>query len=879
MEKLILIDGHSIMNRAFYAIPLLTNKDGEYTNAIYGFLNILFKLIEEENPTYIGVSFDLPKPTFRHLKYSDYKGNRKKSPEEFRSQIPLMKEILKAMNINIYEKEGYEADDVLATIAKKAENLGISPIIVSGDRDLLQIATDIIKIKVPKTKGGKAETEDYFASDVIEKYGVTPQEFIEVKALMGDSSDNVPGVPSIGEKTAIKIINQYKTVENAIEHALDIKPKKAGENIVQYKEQALLSKYLVTIDTNVPIDFVNKKTENIFNEKFFEQCKKYELKTILSKFKEPTKKEENIQFNLIEDLDKAKNYFNSLKKDEEIAYKMVYDNNIFVGIGFSTKNDVGTFIKVGENIAEDEILKIYKPFFEENYKKITLDAKTDIVFLNKHNILLNNIIFDVMIGAYILNPSKNKYEYNHIAGEFLEKEYDDKEELLGTRKSKKFIYDIDKEKWFNYCVRQSYVAFMTKPIMEKTIRENEQEELFYNIEMPLIEVLASMQMYGIKVSKEELIAYQQELDREIEELTKEIHWLAGEEFNINSSKQLGDIIFGKFNLKGGKKTTRGWSTSADVLEKICDQHEIIPKILVYRTYAKLKSTYADGLLNVLDEKTSRIYSNFNQTATATGRISSTEPNLQNIPIKIELGHKVRKVFKPEDNYTFVDADYSQIELRVLAHLSQDENLINAFNEGQDIHKITASKVFKKPLEEVTSFERSAAKAINFGLIYGKQAFSLAQDLGITKNKAEEYISDYFDKYPKIKSFLDSTVEQTKETGYTKTMFNRIRYVPEITSSNFLQRGIGQRIAMNTPIQGTAADIIKIAMVKVYNRIKKENLKSRLILQVHDELLIEAYKEEKEIIKNILKDEMENAIKFSVKLLIDINEGENWYDTK
>ena len=879
MEKLILIDGHSIMNRAFYAIPLLTNKDGEYTNAIYGFLNILFKLIEEENPTYIGVSFDLPKPTFRHLKYSDYKGNRKKSPEEFRSQIPLMKEILKAMNINIYEKEGYEADDVLATVAKKAEHLGISPIIVSGDRDLLQVATDIIKIKLPKTKGGKTETEDYFASDVIEKYGVTPQEFIEVKALMGDASDNVPGVPSIGEKTAIKIINEYKTVENAIEHALDIKPKKAGENIIQYKEQALLSKYLVTIDTNVPIEFLNKKTENIFSEQFFEQCKKYELKTILSKFKETTKNEEHIQFNLIEDLEGAKNYFNSLKKDEEIAYKIIYDNNIFVGIGFTTKDDIGTFIKVGENIEEDEILKIYKPFFEEDYRKITLDAKVDIVFLNKHNIVLNNIIFDVMIGAYILNPSKNKYEYNHIAEEFLEKHYDDKEELLGTRKSKKFIYDIDKEKWFNYCIRQSYVAFMTKPIMEKAIRENGQEELFYNIEMPLIEVLASMEIYGIKVSKEELIVYQQELDKEIEELTKEIHWLAGEEFNINSSKQLGDLIFGKFNLKGGKKTTRGWSTSADVLEKICDQHEIIPKILVYRTYAKLKSTYADGLLNVLDEKTSRIYSNFNQTATATGRISSTEPNLQNIPIKIELGHKVRKVFKPEDNYIFVDADYSQIELRVLAHLSQDENLIKAFNEGQDIHKITASKVFKKSLEEVTSFERSAAKAINFGLMYGKQAFSLAQDLGITKNKAEEYINDYFDKYPKIKSFLDNTVEQTKETGYTKTMFNRIRYVPEITSSNFLQRGIGQRIAMNTPIQGTAADIIKIAMVKVYNRIKKENLKSRLILQVHDELLIEAYKEEKEIIKNILKDEMENAIKFSVKLLIDINEGENWYDTK
>lgn len=879
MEKLILIDGHSIMNRAFYGLPLLTNKEGQYTNAIYGFLNILFKLIEEENPAYIGVSFDLPRPTFRHLKYSDYKGNRKKAPEEFRSQIPLIKEILKTMNINTYEKEGYEADDVLATIAKKAESLGISPVIVSGDRDLLQIATDVIKIKIPKTKGGKTETEDYFANDVIEKYSVTPQEFIEVKALMGDTSDNVPGVPSIGEKTAIKIISEYKTVENAIEHAENIKPKKAGENILQYKDQALLSKYLVTIDTNVPIEFLNEKTENIFNEQFFEQCKKYELKTILSKFKDIPKKEENIQFNLIEDLEKAKNYFDSLKKDEEIAYKMIYDDNMFVGIGFTTKNDVGTFIKVGENIKEDELLKIYKPFFEEDYKKITLDAKVDIVFLNKHNILLNNLIFDVMIGAYVLNPTKNKYEYNNIAEEFLEKLYDDKEELLGTKKSKKFIYDIEKEQWLNYCARQSYVAFMTKPIIEKTIKENEQDQLFYNIEMPLIEVLASMEIYGIKICKEELIEYQQELDKEIEKLTEEIHWLAGEEFNINSTKQLGEILFEKLNLKGGKKTTRGWSTSADVLEKLYDQHEIIPKILVYRTYAKLKSTYADGLLNVLDEKTSRIYSNFNQTVTATGRISSTEPNLQNIPIKIELGHKVRKVFKPENNYIFVDADYSQIELRVLAHLSQDENLIKAFNEGQDIHKTTASKVFNKPLEEVTSFERSAAKAINFGLIYGKQAFSLAQDLGITKNKAEEYINEYFDKYPKIKIFLDEIVEQTRETGYTKTMFNRMRYVPEINSSNFLQRGVGQRIAMNTPIQGTAADIIKIAMIKVYNRIKKENLKSRLILQVHDELLIEAYKEEKEIIKNILKDEMENAIKFSVKLLIDINEGENWYDTK
>ncbi len=879
MEKLMLIDGHSIMNRAFYAIPLLTNKDGQHTNAIYGFLNILFKLIEEEQPTYIGVSFDLPKPTFRHLKYSDYKGNRKKSPDELRTQIPLIKEVLKAMNVIIYEKEGYEADDVLATIAKKAEAMGISPVIVSGDRDLLQIATENIKIKIPKTKAGKTETEDYFEKDVIEKYGVTPTEFIEVKALMGDTSDNVPGVPSVGEKTAIKIINEYKTVETAIENAENIKPKKAGENLLQYKEQAMLSKYLVTIDTNVPIDFINVKTEDIFNESFFNECQKYELKSILAKFKETPKKEDDVKFNLIDNIEEAKAYFDTLKKDEEIAYKMIYDNDIFAGVGFTTKEDNGTFIKVYDCIDEDEFLNIYKPFFEENYKKITLDGKTDIVFLTKKGISLNNLTFDVMIGAYILNPSKNKYDYNHIAEEFLSLEYDEKDDILGTRKSKKFIYDIEEDLWFKYCARHSYVAYKAKEIISKKIEENDQQNLFYNIEMPLIEVLASMELYGIKVCKEELIEYQQELDKEIEELTKEIHLIAGEEFNINSSKQLGEILFDKFNLKGGKKTTRGWSTSADVLEKLYDKHEIIPKILVYRTYAKLKSTYADGLLNVLDEKTSRIYSSFNQTATATGRLSSTEPNLQNIPIKIELGHKVRKVFKPEEGYIFVDADYSQIELRVLAHLSQDEHLIQAFNEGQDIHKMTASKIFKKPLDEVTTFERGAAKAINFGLIYGKQAFSLSQDLGITKAKAEEYINDYFDKYPSIKEFLDNTVKQTKETGYTKTYFGRIRYVPEINSSNFLQRGIGERIAMNTPIQGTAADIIKIAMIKVYNRIKKENLKSRLILQVHDELLIETYKEEKEIIKNILKDEMENAIQFSVKMLIDINEGENWYDTK
>ncbi|MDE6357259.1 MAG: DNA polymerase I, partial [Eubacteriales bacterium] len=513
-------------------------------------------------------------------------------------------------------------------------------------------------------------------------------------------------------------------------------------------------------------------------------------------------------------------------------------------------------------------------YAEEDMSKLSGDA------LNKYKIEIKNVIFDTMIGAYILNATKNKYEYNHIADEFLEIAYPDVEELLGRLKSKKQLFEIEEEEWLKYCVRQSKVSYLAKKIMEKEIKANEQEELFYNIEMPLIYVLASMEILGIKASEEELIEYKENLEKEIENLTKEIYWLAGdEEFNINSPKQLGAILFDKMGLKGSKKTATGWSTSADILEKIIDQSEIIPKILEYRTYAKLKSTYAEGLLNVLDKKTGRIHSNFKQTVTATGRLSSTEPNLQNIPIKLELGHKIRKVFKPEKDFLFVDADYSQIELRVLAHLSGDEILIKSFNEGQDIHRLTASQIFGKNIDEVSSFERSAAKAINFGLIYGKQAFSLSQELGITKKDAENYIDGYFEKYPKIKGVLDSIIEDTRKNGYAKTMFNRKRYIPEINSTNSKQKNAAERVAMNTPIQGTAADIIKIAMVKVYERIKKESLKSRLILQVHDELLIEAHKDETEQIKTILLEEMQNAIEFSVKLLIDIHTGENWYETK
>lgn len=888
-NKIMLIDGNSILNRAFYAIPLLTTKQGNYTNAIYGFLNILFKLIEEEKPSYLCVCFDLPKPTFRHLKYSAYKGNRRKSPDELREQIPALKHALKLMNINVVEKEGFEADDILASIAKHAEEKGFFSIIVTGDRDLLQVASDNIKIKIPKTKAGKTEVENYLAEDVFKKYGVTPKEFIDVKALMGDSSDNVPGVPSIGEKTALKIIAEYKTLENAIANIKNLKPKKACEMLNEYKDQALLSKYLVTIDLNAPINFEIEDCiiNNIFNQDFYDFCQKYELKTFLSKFNTQETKQDftetalDITLELIEDKIAATSFFERLKqnKDKQIAYKLIFDDDIFYGASFCFKEDFASFIKINDSFNTEDFIAVFKPFFEEDFKKIAHDLKQDIVFFNKFDVCVNNVLFDAMICAYILNSSKNKYEYSDIAFEFLEKEYKSCEQLLGKLKSKKFLFDIDKDAWLKYCCLQSYVVFLATPIMQNLLKENEQEELFYNIEMPLIKVLAQMEIYGIKVCKEELLEYNKNLEIAIDNLTKEIYALAGEQFNINSPKQLGIVLFENLGIKGGKKTASKWSTSADVLEKLVLEHEIIPKILQYRTYAKLKNTYAEGLLNLLDNKTNRIYTKFKQTATATGRLSSTEPNLQNIPIKVELGHIIRKVFKPTDGYIFVDADYSQIELRVLAHLSQDEDLMDAFNKEYDIHKLTASKIFKKPLDEITSFERSTAKAINFGIIYGKQAFSLSQELSISKTQAETYIEEYFEKYPKVLRFLKETVQNASKTGFVKTIFNRKRYISELNSSNFNKKNAAKRIAMNMPIQGSAADIIKLAMIKVFDRLNKEKLKSRLILQIHDELLIEAHKDEVDIVKKILLEEMENVLDFSVKLTIDVNVGENWYEAK
>lgn len=876
-EKIMLIDGNSLMNRAFYAMPLLTNKEGEFTNGVYGFLNIFFKLLDEEKPDYCTVCFDVHQPTFRHIEYKDYKGTRKGMPEELVPQMDLVKKVLASMNIKTLEMGGFEADDLLGTIAGIADKKGIEPVIVSGDRDLLQLATDTVKIRIPKTKSGATTVEDYNAKDVEAAYGVTPTEFIDVKALMGDTSDNVPGVPSVGEKTAIKIIQEFKTVENAIANADKVKPKRASENLVTYAEQARQSKWLVTIKTDVPVEYniEDAKIKDIFNKNAYEMFKQYEFKSMLTRFDTVNVEEKHSHsYKLVKDINEAKNILSELNPFDSCGYKLIYEGERIKGISVTQKAESAFVFRLNEA----EILSVFKDFFENQNSKIAHNGKRDIVLLKRKGIDLNCIIFDTMIGGYIINSSMDNYEYNELAADFLGESYPSEEEVLGKGKSKKSLDALSDEEFTEFCGRMCDISFRAYPVIESKLKENNQLDLYYKIELPLIYVLANMELVGMGVDRQGLVDYGKSLDGKIEELTKDIYWLAGEEFNINSPKQLSYILFEKLGLKGGKKTKTGWSTSADILEKLKDKDEIVGKVLEYRSYTKLKSTYAEGLLAVLQED-DRIYSTFNQTITTTGRISSTEPNLQNIPVRIELGRQLRKVFVPKEECVYIDADYSQIELRVLAHLAGDENLINAFKENQDIHTITASQVFNVPFDEVTPLQRRNAKAVNFGIIYGIGAFSLSQDLGITKKEADAYIESYFAKYPKIKAFIDGCVESARENGYGITIFNRRRYIPEIASSNYIQHSFGERVAMNMPVQGTAADIIKIAMVKVYNRMKKERLKSQLVLQVHDELLIEAYKDEVERVSAILQEEMENAVSLSVPLVAEVHQGNTWYDVK
>lgn len=871
MSKIVLIDGHSILNRAFFGLPDLTNAEGLHTNAVYGFLNIMFKILEEEKPEYLTVAFDVHAPTFRHEMYKEYKGTRKPMAEELRQQVPMMKEVLTAMGIKVIEQAGLEADDLLGTISKRCEQSGMEVVIISGDRDLLQLATEHVKIRIPKTKRTGTEIEDYYASDVKEKYQVTPKEFIDVKALMGDTSDNIPGVPNIGEKTATKIIVEYGTIENAHEHAAEIKPPRASKNLVEYWEQAVMSKILATI--NVEADFVYEVEEaklgNIYTEEAYTYFQRLQFKNLLSRFDVQTENDLEKQFHIISKKVDAEKIFEKAADANCIGIALYKDTADVLPLFINQVGITGVCLAFGEKeiylISSDG--EMDRSWILENCLKVCEKVSCLSMFewkKGKEHLRLSEKMeekcFDVTVAAYLLNPLKSDYTYQDVAQEHLNLVIDEKAEP-----TTKVCYE-------------AYTAWKSAEVLKHKLEEMGMADLFYEIEMPLVFTLYRMEQNGVHVEAEALRGYGEELGKQIVVLEKEIYELAGETFNINSPKQLGVVLFEHLELPNGKKTKTGYSTAADVLEKLAPDYPIVSKILEYRTISKLKSTYADGLAVFIGED-QRIHGKFNQTITATGRISSTEPNLQNIPVRMELGRMIRKVFTPEEGYVFVDADYSQIELRILAHCSKDEHLIQAYKEARDIHRITASQVFHIPFDEVTDIQRRNAKAVNFGIVYGISSFGLSQDLSITRKEAGEYIDRYFETYPGIKGFLDGAVSQAKEKGYVTTLFGRRRPVPELSSSNFMQRQFGERVAMNAPIQGTAADIMKIAMIAVDREIRKRGLKSRLVLQVHDELLIETWKEELEEVQDILKCCMEEAAQLSVPLDVDMHAGANWYEAK
>ncbi len=882
-EKLVLIDGHSILNRAFFGIPDLSNSEGLHTNAVYGFLNILFRILEEEQPDYLTVAFDVNAPTFRHEMYADYKGTRKPMAPELREQVPVMKEMLKAMGVMIVEKAGYEADDLLGTIAKRCEAQGLFVSIVSGDRDLLQLASDHIKIRIPKTKKTGTEVEDYHTAQVIEKYSVTPAEFIDVKALMGDASDNVPGVPGIGEKTAVKLISQYGSIENAYAHIDEMSKSKVRESFRENFEKAQFSKKLVTIDVDADLeyDLEAAKLGSLYTPEAYQICRRLEFKNMLSRFQGQgdTVQQNHVaeKFQIITQAGEAEKILEQLKKQEKCAVQLAEENGILYGLAAAVSKEDIYFIKCGgqgQGMTADDLLCRFAQILTAGNRVAVFDLKQALKWIQ---IPSQKQLFDVMIAAYLLNPLKNEYSYEGIAKDFLGEMFPSKSDLLGKMSYETAMVQQPKEFLKAVCY-PVYTAYQAMDVLMQKLEEAGMRELFEKIEMPLVYTLSDMEKEGIRIEAEALEEYGRKLQERLIELEKLIYEGAGETFNINSPKQLGVILFEKLKMPYGKKTKTGYSTAAEVLDKLAPEYPFVAQILEYRQLAKLKSAYADGLAAFIGPDR-RIHTTFNQTITATGRLSSTEPNLQNIPIRMELGRLIRKVFLPEEGYVFLDADYSQIELRVLAHMSGDENLIQAYKEAQDIHRMTASQVFHVPFDEVTDLQRRNAKAVNFGIVYGISSFGLSQDLSITKKEAQDYIEQYFKTYPGVKAFLEKMVKDAKENGRAVSMFGRIRPVPELKSSNFKQRSFGERVAMNSPIQGTAADIIKIAMNRVHDRLLTEGLKSRLILQVHDELLVETAKEEVKQVSDILQDEMHHAADLAVALEIDMHTGTNWYEAK
>lgn len=879
-KTLVIIDGNSIINRAFYALPEMSNKEGLKTNAIYGFTNMLLKIIDTYNPTHISVAFDRKAPTFRHIEFKEYKAGRKKMPDELREQFEPLKDLLDKFNIHRLEIDGYEADDIIGTVSKIAEDNGFKVYIVTGDKDAIQLASN--KTTTLITKKGVGEVEEYDYDSVIEKYEMTPTQFIDLKGLMGDKSDNIPGVPGIGEKTGIKLIKEFSSIEGIFDNIDSIKgstKKKLEEN----KELAIMSKKLATIIRDVPVEFNLEELE----------YGNYNTKDILDVFKylgftsliprigsldesEDIVNEANVEISKLEDIDE---FINKVKENNELIIKTVTrEGNIL------DKRIKYIFLSVdGKKIyyvEENSIHKLEYIFTSNEIKKLGYNLKDDYIALKPYGIKLENIYFDITIAEYLIDSmSSTSYECSAIAMKYLTKKVKTKEELLGKGVKAKKYQDLSFEELSSHISQIIDTVKSVMPIMEENLKESNMDGLLYHVEMPLVEVLADMEYEGVKVDKEKLNELGSQFKEIIKKLESEIYKISGEEFNINSPKQLGVILFEKLGLPVIKKTKTGYSTNAEVLDKLKDQSPIIDKIIEYRQIVKLNSTYVEGLLSIINPIDGRIHSSFNQTITTTGRISSTEPNLQNIPVKLEMGRNIRKVFISDKGCKLVDADYSQVELRVLAHMSQDETMIDAFKHNEDIHTKTASQVFNVSMDEVTSKQRSDAKAVNFGIVYGKSDFGLSEDLNIPVKQAKEYIENYFNKYNKIKEFMDNIIDDASSNGYVTTILNRRRYIPEIKSSNFMLRNAGKRAAMNAPIQGSAADIIKIAMINVYKKLEENNLKSKLILQVHDELIVEAVDSEIDIVKKIVKDEMENAVCLDVNLDVDLNIGDSWYDTK
>lgn len=890
-EKLVLIDGHSILNRAFYGVPDLSNAEGLHTNAIYGFLNIMLKILEEENPGYLAVAFDVHAPTFRHELYAEYKGTRKPMPEELRQQVPVMKEVLAAMGICTVEQAGLEADDILGTLAKRGERDGMEVALVSGDRDLLQIAGEHIKIRIPKTKGGRTEIEDYYAKDVLAAWQVTPEQFVDLKALMGDSSDNIPGVPKVGPKTAQELMTRFGSLDNIYAHLDEVTKKSIKESLSANRDLAELSRTLARINTQAELSVTwdDMKLGEMFTPEAYTLFQKLEFKNMLGRFQEQPSTDEGRKENyrISGARAEAEAAFGRARQERRAAFLVLedgneaagtasnrYDGSGFTALAFAAGDEEIRIFTRSEEITADYVRSSLSALAEEGVRLATFQIKFQYGYLQG---METDGLFDVLIAAYLLNPLKNDYSIADIAHEHLDLTIKEKSLLLGKSSWQEALIEKPEE-FLEYAGDAVHAIWKSWPVLEEKLKQADMEKLFAEIEMPLTRVLHDMEMEGIRANPQALKDYGDALVERIGELEKSIHEKAGEAFNINSPKQLGEILFGKMKLPGGKKTKTGYSTAADVLEKLAEEHPIASEILEYRGLAKLKSTYADGLLPCIGPD-GRIHTTLNQTITATGRISSTEPNLQNIPMRMELGRLIRRAFIPKEGYLFTDADYSQIELRVLAHMSGDEQLIEAYRMDADIHRITASRVFHTPFEEVTDLQRRNAKAVNFGIVYGISSFGLSQDLSISRKEASEYIEEYFKTYPGVKAFLDREVASAKEKGYSVTLFERRRPVPELKSSNFMQRSFGERVAMNAPIQGTAADIIKIAMIRVWRRLAKENLKSRLILQIHDELLIETAPGEEEEVARILTEEMKAAASLSVTLETDLHTGTDWYEAK